>query len=302
MKKLVPWIWKISELIASLVVGYLIWHATDPEHNPWALIATLSVCILIPLTFEVFHTGFWLEEKFKEADSSVEEKFKEVNSRLEEQFKKVDALDARSSEIFLRLAAQGGGDLKAIVKEWVNKEIPRDEMSKVWRQFSWAMQTKYRSTTFMESEKMYDRGFSNAVMAIQGAKVLGGSVSVAKVIIFQDPQELKNENMKKIIEHHNDAGITMKFIDEKKIRESFTLNDKLAKLSYKTLQFALFDDEVAFVWELNGRELIHGRVLVDSDKKYSQFYDELERAASPLLEVLASVKGTSEAKDAVLQS
>jgi hypothetical protein len=157
-------------------------------------------------------------------------------------------------------------------------------MSKVWRELSWAMRKKYRSTTFMESQKMYDRGFSNAVMAIQGAKVVGGNVSVAKVIIFQDPQELKNQNMKKIIEHHNDVGITMKFIDEKKICETF-LNDKLVKLSSGTLQFALFDDELAFVWILNEeRELISGKVLVDSDeyKKYSEFYDELERTASPL--------------------
>jgi hypothetical protein len=140
----------------------------------------------------------------------------------------------------------------------------------------------------MESEKMYDRGFSSAVMAIQGAKRVGEKVSVAKVIIFQDPHELKNENMKKIIDHHNDVDITMKFIDEKTIRETFTLNDKLAKLSYRTLQFALFDDEVAFVWELNDkRELISGRVLFDSDKKYSEFYDELETRASPLHKVLA---------------
>jgi hypothetical protein len=164
----------------------------------------------------------------------------------------------------------------------VNKEIPRDEMPKVWRELSWAMLTKYRSTTFIRSEKMYDRGFSNAVIAIQGAKVVGANVTVAKVIIFQDRQELKNENMQKIIEHHQDVGITIKFIGEEQIRGSF-LNDKCAKLS--SMQFALFDDEVAFVWILNDkRELISGRVLVDSDeyKEYAEFYDELERTASAL--------------------
>jgi hypothetical protein len=282
MKKLEPWIWKISELAVGLVVGYLIW-LTDPKHETNTLIASLSVGTLIALVFEVFRTSFWHEEKFEDVNSRVEQKFKEVDSRLEENFKKVDALDTRSSEIFLRLAALAGGDVKTIAKAWVDKEIPRDEMSKVWRQLSWAMQTRYRSTTFMESEKMYARGFSKAVMAIQGAK-REENVSVAKVIIFKDPQELKNQNLEKIIEHHKDVGITMKFIDEKTIRETFTLNDKLAKLSYRTLQFALFDDEVAFVWELNGRELIQGRVLVNSDecKKYSEFYDALERHASPL--------------------
>jgi hypothetical protein len=253
------WIWKIGEVLAGVGVGVLIWLLTD--RDPKTLVAPLSMGILLALGFEVFRTDFWLEEKFQEAD------------------KKVETLDARSSEIVLALA-RGAGDLKTIARAWVNKQIPRDEMPRVWRELSWAMLKKYRSITFMRSEEMYDRGFSNAVMTIQGAKVVGGDVSVAKVIIFQDPQELENENMKKIIEHHHDVGITIKFIAEQKIRESF-LNDKLAKLD--SLQFALFDDEVAFVWILNDkRELISGRVFVDSDeyKKYSEFYDELERTAS----------------------
>src|SRR5215469_7355379 len=160
--------WKIGEVVVGVGVGVLIWWLTD--RDPRTLIAPLSMGILLALGFEVFRTDFWLEEKFKEAD------------------KKVETLDARSSEIVLQLA-RGAGDVKTIAKAWVNKEIPRDEMSKVWRQLSWAMVKKYRSTTFMPSEKMYERGFSNAVMTIQGAKVVGGDVSVAKVIIFRNPQE-----------------------------------------------------------------------------------------------------------------
>ena len=132
MKKLEPWIWKISELAVGLVVGYLIW-LTDPKHETNTLIASLSVGTLIALVFEVFRTSFWHEEKFEDVNSRVEQKFKEVDSRLEENFKKVDALDTRSSEIFLRLAALVKIDEDICVKE--NSSHLSYRLSRVHRTF-----------------------------------------------------------------------------------------------------------------------------------------------------------------------
>jgi hypothetical protein len=111
----IPWILQVSELTAGVVLTIVIWLLTDREHNPNTLIEPAILGILIALAFEQFRTHHWLEEQVKEAQSQIEEKFKDSHFQIEEKFRKVDTLDARSSEMFLRLA-RGAGEVKAIAK------------------------------------------------------------------------------------------------------------------------------------------------------------------------------------------
>jgi hypothetical protein len=90
--------------------------------------------------------------------------------------------------------------------------------------------------------------------------------------------------MPAIIEDHRRFVIRMKHIDVKKIEENRVLRDKRNKLSL-SIHFALFDDELAFAWKLDGRDPVSGSVFVVGSKEsaaYSDFYYELESAASDI--------------------
>jgi hypothetical protein len=140
---------------------------------------------------------------------------------------------------------------------------------------------KYRATNLITPELIYTPQFAKAVMTIQEAKVAAQDVSVAKVFILQDQNELTQDPMPRIIEHHQKAGIKIKYIYLKQLQQDEIISNKLAKLL--SPDFALFDDQVVFIWELdNKRHVIRCWVLVERAEceKYSDFYKALEMAAS----------------------
>jgi hypothetical protein len=256
MRKVERWIFQIGEVIVGLVIGLVIWFITD--RKPDTLVAPLIMGVLLALVFEVFRTYYWLEEKLNE-----------VGTRLTDLEKQ---LAPRESPV------------KALARTWEDKVIEGDNLPKVWIELLSATRKRYRGSNFQPPNEMYGPHLRDQVMAIQGVKSRVSQVSVAKVFIHQDPQEFEKDPMPEIIKDHRRFGITMKRIDLKKIQENRVLRDKQSKLSL-SIHFALFDDEVAFAWKLDGRVPVSGSVFVLGSKEYaaySDFYYELESAASDI--------------------
>jgi hypothetical protein len=260
VRKVERWILQLGEVFVGLVIGLVIWLITD--RKPDTLVAPLIMGVLLALTFEVFRTYFWIEETLKEVDRRLTKTFRLLESRL----------------------APREAQLKAVASTWVNKEIAGDDLPKAWMELLLATEKKYRGSNFQPPADMYGPHLRDSVIAIQAAKIVS-KVSVAKVFIYQDPQEFEKDRMPEIIKDHQRFGIAMKRIDVKTILENRVLKEKRSKLSH-SMHFALFDDQVAFAWELNDkREPVSGRVFLSDSREYtaySEFYDELESAASQM--------------------
>lgn len=276
MSKPEHWGYKVVEVVAGLIVGLLIWLITD--RKPETLVGPLTMGILVAIAVDVFRTRYWVAERFNEADSRVAGRFNEIDSRITGRF---DEIDSRVRAIPVGLASSAQGTSLALTAlALAGKEISVDNMPKVWTQLSWLMQKRYRATNLIAPVKIYTPKFAQAVMTIQEAKVVAQDVSVAKVFILEKKTELQEAPMPMIIEHHQKAGIIIKYIYLKELEEDEILKNKLAKLH--SPDFAVFDDQVVFIWVLdNARHVTRCEVLVEPAEceKYSDFYSALEKEA-----------------------
>jgi len=193
------------------------------------------------------------------------------------------AMDAKIGALAAELAHPYGTSFLAVKAIALSRQkIPPEEMESVWTELSSLMQKKYRATNSIKPTLIYGPKHADAVMTVQKAKVVAQSASIAKVFIVDSESELGEEPMLKIIRHHREANIGIKYITIKELSRFENLGKKEKKLL--SVDFAIFDDEVVLIWYVNKttRDYTGGEVLYGPGecKKYDDYYEALQHEAS----------------------
>ncbi len=281
-------VFRAIEVVATMVAIYLFRHfaSHDREFALEAIIIPLSVILLCELWFAHFVTApeqtLHLKREINmlrgELATHLTTQQREAQTRygldkVRQQLEKISEC-LSSSDIGPRLMMRVVGRAHA--------EVSAAEIDNIWNQLTWSLSKSYVATNYVNYLHMYGNARARAILATQRAKILAGTVSVAKVFIVADDREINSHDARQTLQMHRSEGIAdLSYVLKPAIRTR--LGDKFS-VADKDMDFAIFDDTVVLCWYYDEqRNIKTGRIFFGESevKPFRDSFAALKSIAAP---------------------
>ncbi|BBJ23066.1 hypothetical protein [Candidatus Nitrotoga sp. AM1P] len=241
------------EILVTILATYF---AVYPLHGkPAFIIEVLIVPVLVLVLCELLHAKYVIVPKLENyiTTRDREEQTRQQLERLRLQMEKM-AECLLSGEIAPRLVS-----LIIRMLGRANAQVSAAELDDVWNQLTWSLSKTYFATNYINYEHMYGNTRSKAIIATQRAKMLAEGVTVSKVFIVKDEDEINSTEAKKTLALHRNEGIVDLFYIVK-TDISNVLGEKLT-ITDDNLDFGIFDGSVVLCWHFDKNRKIKGGKL-----------------------------------------
>jgi hypothetical protein len=281
-------IFRVIEIASTVIAIYLYKHFAHDDYSLAieAILIPLSVILLceslhmhfIAAPEQALRTKHEINVLRGELEKHLTTQQREAQMRyglekVRQQLEKV-AECLSSSDIGPRLMMRVVGRAHA--------EVSAAEIDNIWNQLTWSLSKSYVATNYVNYMHMYGNTRAYAILATQRAKILAGTVTVAKVFIVADDRELSSHDARQTLQMHRSEGITnLTYVYKANIR--VRLGDKFA-IADKDMDFAIFDDTVVLCWYFDEhRNIKTGRVFFGENevKPFRDSFAALKSIAAP---------------------
>jgi hypothetical protein len=185
--------------------------------------------------------------------------------------------NVRLREAFSRNLKLSVSDLAMLIEKCEVK-IRAEDMSEMWSRLCWSVQERYSATNWQRMEGIYTKYWGKSALAIQRSKAKLKDVNIRKVLIVEDEQELKSEDLVLELMEQIDAKIQIHYITRAAIDADPMLNSRMNEVGY---DFGIFDNLYVLEWLVDkNRNLKGGRLTMGNAELYQTAFEKLFEASS----------------------